>query len=400
VSFSKTTDIHRLPLPKSGEVLHFDGGKPSDRVSGLALRIRAGGSRKFVFLYRLGGRQLKYTIGDATAWGLDAARTEARRLRVLVDKGINPAVEKTERTAASRLTLSAIVDQYLEAKARKLKPRSLGESTRHLRAGWKPLHGLPIDGVTRVMVASHLRTIAKDSGPSAADCARSTLSALYAWAIGEGLCEANPVVGTNKHGSGKPRDRVLSDGELVAIWKAAPDSDFGRIVKLLMLTGQRRNEISGLRWSEVDVVGKLITLPSERTKNGRAHDVPLSDMALEVLAKQYRRIGRAHVFGDGAHGFVGWAKAKAALDAASKIAAWTLHDLRRTAATRMADLGAQPHIIEAVLNHVSGHRGGVAGIYNRSTYAPEKRAALDQLASHIKAELAKADGANVRRLRG
>lgn len=125
MAFSKKTEVHRLPVPKSGEVLHFDEGKPSERVSGLALRIRAGGSRKFVFLYRLGGRQLKYTIGDATAWTLDEARTEARRLRVKVDRGENPGAEKVERAEASRLTVSAIVDQYLEAKARQLKPRSL-----------------------------------------------------------------------------------------------------------------------------------------------------------------------------------------------------------------------------------------------------------------------------------
>jgi integrase len=388
MAFSKPTDVLKLPTPKAGEVLHFDAGKPSERVPGLALRIRAGGSRKFVYLFRMGGKQLKYTIGDATAWALDDARTEARRLRVMVDKGINPGTAKAERSEASRLIFASVMEDFLAAKARKVRARSLVGITRHLRQNFKPFHALPISGLTRAMVASRLRTIA-EGGPVAADRARSTLSTMYAWAIGEGLCEANPVIGTNKASDDRPRDRVLSDAELVAIWKATPDSDFGRIVRLLMLTGQRRDEIGWLRWSEFDIAGKLIALPGERTKNHRAHEVPLSDMAVDVLAKQHRRIGRDLVFGEGAGGFAGWTIAKRALDAATKLPHWTLHDLRRTAATRMADLGVQPHIIEAVLNHVSGHRGGVAGIYNRSTYAPEKRAALDLLAGHIKANVAK-----------
>jgi integrase len=400
MAFKKSTEVHRLSVPKTGEILHFDEGKPSERVAGLALRIRAGGSRKYVFFYRLGGRQLKYTIGDATAWTLDEARAEARRLRVKVDRGENPGAEKTERTEANRLILSSVVDDYLAVKARVMRPRSLEETRRHLQKHWAPLHGLPISGVTRAMVASRLSALGDDKGPVTADHARSNLSAMFAWAIGQGLCDANPVVGTNKQNEGKPRDRVLSDAELVAIWKAAPDSDYGRILKLLMLTGQRRQEIGGLRWSEIDTAAKLIALPGDRTKNGRAHDVPLSDLALDMLAKQHRRIGRGLVFGEGEGGFNGWAKSKRAFDAATGLnESWTLHDLRRTAATRMADLGVQPHIIEAVLNHVSGHKAGVAGIYNRSTYAAEKRAALDLLASHLKVELAKAEGANVRRLK-
>jgi integrase len=398
MSFSKPTDIPRLPLPKAGEVLHFDAGK--QRVPGLALRIRAGGSRKYVFIYRLGGRQLKFTLGDSLAWSLDDARTEARRLRVMVDRGVDPAAEKKKRKEDSRLIFSSVMEDYLSAKARTMRQRSHDEVARHLRTHCKPFHGLPIGSLSRPMVASRLRAIAEDGGPAAADRTRSTLSALFVWAIGEGLADGNPCIGTNRHHNAKPRDRILSDAELVCIWRSAPDSDFGRIVRLLMLTGQRRDEIGGLRWLEIDPAGKLIALPSERTKNGRAHDVPLSDMALEVLSKQYRRISRAHVFGEGAGGYSGWAKAKKALDDAAKLPHWTLHDLRRTAATRMADLGVQPHVIEAVLNHVSGHRAGVAGIYNRATYAAEKRAALDLLASHLRVELAKAEGANVRRLRG
>jgi integrase len=204
---------------------------------------------------------------------------------------------------------------------------------------------------------------------------------------------------TNKKDEGGSRERILSDAELAAIWKAAPNNDYGRIVKLLMLTAQRREEIGSLAWPEVDKAGKLITLTGTRTKNHRPHDVPLSDAAMTILEQAPMRVGRALVFGNGKNGYSGWSRSKEALDGSAKVAPWTLHDLRRSAATRMADLGVAPHLIEAVLNHVSGHKAGVAGIYNRSTYAEEKRAALDLWASHLQIAIAQASGANVHKLR-
>ena len=157
-----------------------------------------------------------------------------------------------------------------------------------------------------------------------------------------------------------------------------------------------------LRWSEVDMAASIVTLPPHRTKNGRAHTIPLSADALEVLRSIPHRNERDLVFGDGQGGYSGWSKAKATLDEklGKGVKPWTLHDLRRTAATRMADSGVQPHVIEAVLNHVSGHKGGVAGIYNRALYEPEKRTAIDTLASYVRTARAKAEGANVTRLRG
>jgi integrase len=224
------------------------------------------------------------------------------------------------------------------------------------------------------------------------------LSSFFAWAIGEGLCDTNPVIGTNKHFDGaRSRDRVLTGRELAAIWKALPDSDYGAIVRLLIFTGQRREEIAGLRWSEVDLEAREITLPPARTKNNRPHDVPLSKPALAILKSLPVRAGREFVFGDGPRarngrppgpggGFQGWSHCKAVLDKqTSSIGAWRLHDVRRTVATRMAELGVQPHVIEAVLNHVSGHKAGVAGVYNRSSYATEKREALDFWGKHIEA---------------
>jgi integrase len=386
-------DVFRLPAPKTGEAVYFDEGRPRDRAPGLALRIRAAGSRKFVFFYRLGGRLLKYTIGDASGWTLDKARATARDLRVKVERGENPAVERASRRADAALLFSAVARDYLDARKPNMKPRSHAECIRHVNKYWKPFHGMAIASIDRAAVAARLRIIAKDSGAVTADRARSTLSAMFAWAIGEGLCEVNPVTGTNKASDDKPRERLLSDAELAAIWKAAPESDYGRIVRLLMLTAQRREEIGALLWSEVDREAALISLPRERTKNHRSHDVPLSPMALAVLDAIPEREGRALVFGSGQGGYSGWSTSKGVLDESARLAEpWTLHDLRRTAATRMADLGVAPHVIEAILNHVSGHKAGVAGIYNRSTYSAEKRVALELWTGHLSTIIAQADG--------
>src|SRR5262249_50074359 len=157
------------------------------------------------------------------------------------------------------------------------------------------------------------------------------------------------------------------------------EGDFGNIVKLLMLSGQRRSEIGGLRWSEIDLREGQINLPGERTKNGHPHFVPLSEPVRTILSAQPRI--RDQVFGRGysAEGFAGWSAAKAALDERlPDMPHWSLHDLRRTMATGMGELGVQPHIIEAAINHQSGHKAGVAGTYNRANYHAERKMALDK----------------------
>lgn len=242
------------------------------------------------------------------------------------------------------------------------------------------------------MVADRLEEIASDNGPVAANRARSALSALFSWAIGVGIVEMNPVVGTPKPADERSRDQTLSTTELAGVLIACGQNDYGNIVRLLALTGQRREEIGRLAWSEIDLDRAIWTIPASRTKNGRVHEVPLSTPALDILKSIPQRLNRDFVFGQGHNGFSGWSKSKLQLDKKIALAffvrPWRLHDLRRTLATGLAEHGVLPHVIEAILNHVSGHKAGVAGIYNRASYHDHKKAALDQWGTHIKSLIA------------
>lgn len=304
----------------------------------------------------------------------------------------------TERVREAE-TFGGEVERYLSRRVEAMKPRAYDEVERHLRVHSATFAGDRLGDIDRRAVALRLAEIETASGPVARNRSRSSLSAFFTWAVREGLLETNPVHGSAKADEGSPRERVLTDAELGEIWRALPNGQFGEIVRLLILTGQRREEIGALRWSEVDLDRRLIVLPPARTKNRRQHELPISPAVLGVLSRQPRRKGRDFIFGiSGASGFSGWADCKARLDAAileRRQAAnqkagkapppWRLHDLRRTAATGMAELGVLPHIIEAVLNHVSGHRAGVAGVYNRARYEGEMRAGLDRWAEHVEA---------------
>jgi integrase len=224
----------------------------------------------------------------------------------------------------------------------------------------------------------------------------------FSWAMKAGQHDHNPVIGTAARKE-ETRDRVLTDAEIRDLWKSLPDDDFGNVIRILLLTGQRKSEIADLHWSEVDFDRDLILLPGNRTKNGRPHEIPMSAPVREILESRPQG-DRKLVFGSGAGGFSGWGKCLERLnqaivaDRGEPLAHWTIHDLRRTAATGMADLGEMPHVIEAVLNHVSGQRAGVAGIYNRALYKTEKAQALAKWATHVLA-LAKGQKSNVRPLR-
>jgi integrase len=274
------------------------------------------------------------------------------------------------------------IDRYLERKRSALKPNSFKDTERYLRNHCAPLHRLRLGQIDRRKIAALLGEVETSCGAASRNRMRSVLSSLFSWCISEGLLETNPVQGTAKASGNGSRERVLTGDELRALWRGLGDDRFSEIVRLLLLTGQRRNEIGHLQWSEIDLDRKLIVLPSDRVKNGRQHEVPLSHQALAIVERQPRRNSSGFLFSD-KRGFNDWDGGKQQLDQRVGVAPWVLHDLRRTCATGMAELGVQPHIIEAVLNHVSGHKAGVAGIYNRARYEGEMRAALQRWADHV-----------------
>ena len=413
-------DISKIHVPRGkSEVVVFDDSK--DRARGLALRLRPGGSPRWVFVYRDDtGKQRRYPIGEANpnaaeqrpdSFTLDQAQAVARDLRADVkagrEAGASIAAKQVEEIKAKPTLFSAIVERYLAARRPdapieklRMKPRSHVECTRHLQVHLKALHGLPLEAIERAHIDAELEKIGNVAAVTA-DKVRSTLSAMYVWAISKGICNVNPVAGTMALSEYKPRERALDDAELAAVWRAATlDAPYGRIVRTLLLTGCRRDEIGGLRWAEIESAnnsGKaLIALPAERTKNGVPHAVPLSTAALAVLAT-VKATEREFVFSRTDRGFSAWSKNKTKLDKAAALKEpWTLHDLRRTVRTGMGKLGVQPHIAEAVLNHLPPK---LVRTYDRNTYETEKRAALDLWANHLRTIVAQAEGANVTPLR-
>jgi integrase len=377
----------KLPDGKS-DAIFFD-----DKIPGFGIRLRAGGSQSWVFQYKLANTQHRMVLGKVSAMKPEAARKIAEKHHAALKDGRNPATEKAVRKAQAANTFGQLVGQYIEFKKGTLRPRSLVEVKRHLEVCALPLHKLPVGSIDKTIVAHLIKRLAADRGVVTANRVRASLSALFSWAMKEtDFAEQNPVINTHKAGKEEARDRVLENAEIRIIWNALGDDDYGVIVKLLLLTAQRLNEVAGMRWDEVDFERNRIALPGVRTKNGRAHRVPMSGTVRALLEAQKakRAEGQELVFVRGDRAFSAWTHGKTTLDArilASTGAAlphWTQHDLRRTGATRMGeDLGVEPHIVEAILNHVSGHKSGVAGIYNLATYMKEKTAALTTWADHI-----------------
>ena len=378
-----TKTIARMTLPP-GKTDHIEW---DDTLSGFGHRVRDKAKPTYVVQYRHAGRTRRVTIGDARKLSADQARKAAKQVLARVELGHDIQAERAEKRRKADHTFASLGEQYLEAAEATLRPSSFKVKRLYLLAGdyFRPLHSIAAADITRADVAVRLNAITKAHGSVTAACARRHLSAFFTWAMKEGLVPANPVINTNEPRDSVPRERVLEDSELAAIWHTAdPRTDFGRIVRLLTLTACRRREIGEMRWSELSMDKRTLTLPGERTKNHHAHTVPLVDAALDIFRDKPRMLGRDVVFGLRGKGFCDWHRAKIAFDVRTGVQNFDLHDLRRTAATGMADLGIQPHIIEEVLGHSrSGHKSGVAGIYNRAAYEVDKRIALEKWAAKV-----------------
>ena len=377
---TKTT-IAGLNVPDGKkEITYYDKDLP-----GFGLRARSSGKRSWVAVYRLGKKVRRDTLGDVALVTPDQARAKAKRILAKANLGEDSLTQRKEERARSETTLGIIVETYVRQYVElRLRPKTQHETKRYLRKSWGPLHPLPLHQIARRDVAARLAEIVEHHGPMSGNRARAALHGFFVWAMQQGLVEANPIAGTAAPAAEIKRDRVLSYDELRAVWTVAEDlGDFGTIVLLLILTGQRREEVGGMTWQELDFEKALWSIPTERSKNRQAHEVPLSSSALMLLRNRQRHDKRDLVFGVGKGPFSGWSKAKARLDLRSGVQNWRLHDLRRTVVTGMAETGIQPHIIEAVVNHISGHKAGIAGVYNRATYASEKRSALAAWANHV-----------------
>jgi integrase len=345
--------IAALNLADKDDLIIFD-----DAMPGFGYRLRRGASNKilrsWVCQYKRAGATRRITLGSAQVLGAEAARAAAKKLLAKVALGEDPQGARVDRRGKDLLTLRSQVTEYLAARESELRPRTLVEVRRYLTDPryFGPLHRLPLDTITRRDISARLVAIARQSGTSTAARARGALSAFFAWCLRMGVCEANPTIGSVAPAASKGRDRVLSDDELARIWRACGDDDYGRIIKLLTLTSCRRAEIGNLAWkSEVDLERGTITISAARSKNHRAHTLPLTPMMSRILEDVPHMATRNQLFGVRGRGFTAWAEAKAKLDARSGVGDWTVHDLRRTVATRMADLGVQPHIVEQILNH-------------------------------------------------
>jgi integrase len=376
--------IADLPRPADrgkGDVIYFD-----DALTGFGVRFREGRGT-WIAQYRVGRRQRRMTLGPIEKVPIEMARTKAKTLLAQAALGDDPQAERVEAKAKASTILGAVVEEYLAAKAPGLRPNTIRGNEYYLRRLWAPLHRLPISEIGRADVAARIRKLTAEHGATTATRARAALSSVFAWALREGIPidQGNVVAFTNVPPPSESRDRVLSDQEIREVWAVAANAfDYGRIIRLLLCLGCRRQEIGSARWSEFK--DDNWTIPASRTKNKREHCLPILGLAAEIIADIPQAADRDLLFGNGANGFSGWSTGWMALferisvarkaRSAEPMPHWTAHDLRRTVATRMADLGVEPHHIEAALNHQSGHRRGVAGIYNRSRYEGAIRSAF------------------------
>jgi integrase len=355
--------------------------------------VKSGGKKIYILQYRMGGRGTptkRYTIGEHGALTPDDARKEAERLKGLVRSGKDPRHEKRaiqdahRRDNAAKDSVESVGREFVQ---RHLPQRKSGPETARIleREVFPKWGGQPIGGVKRSDVLTLLDRIADRGAPYARNRAAATIRKLFNWAIGRGYLEANPAAGVEMLDE-EASDRVLSDEEIVRVWNACDviGWPFGTVFRILLLTAQRRDEVAEMRWTEVDLKAALWTLPKERAKNNRAHEVPLAPHVVEILSALPRIEESGLVFTtNGKTPVSGFSKAKRRLDELAGVKDWRLHDLRRTATTGMAKLGVEPHVADRILNHKQGVIRGVAAVYNRHAYLDERREALNRWADYV-----------------
>lgn len=386
--------IERIKPPPKGQVDHFDKGYP-----GLALRVSYGGARSWVFFNRWDGKLRRTHLGTFPAMDLGEAREAWREARKNAERGENPNPAKASSKDVLG-TVERVAEEFLKRHGPNLRPRTLQELERPIRQLVIKQWGSRAPAqIGRADALSLLDDVAEERGPVAANRTLAVLKTFGAWMVERDIISTSPFASIKRPHKEESRDRVLADDELALLWSIFEELayPFGPFHKLLALTGQRRDEIAKMKWSELDLESDkpVWTLTKERTKAGREHIVPLSTWAVEILGGHPRpakpRGDYVFTTTQGKTAISGFSRVKDKIDAkvleiardAKGPADWRLHDLRRTAASGIARLGFAPHIVSAVLNHSPGSLQGITAIYNRFRYEDEKRAALNAWGAHI-----------------
>lgn len=378
LNFTEAAIKAYIPEAGLGDHTKWDATMP-----GFGIRVHAGGSIKsYVVMYRIGTKQRKMTLGRTNKVSLAKARDHAKEIFSKAKRGIDEKNIVGNAAADASETFAPTYNKFIaQLRADKLSEGYVKDNERYLGVYFRRLHPLALTSITRKTVAEELIKITNLYGRTAANRAKASGSAFYTWAMDKGYEGANPFHGIKGNKTFK-RQRTLTERELKAIWNGLPDNPFGAIVRLLMLTGQRRSEIGGLTTAEINLAKRELVIGEERIKNKTKNKIPLSDPAFEIIEKYYDP-QKTFLFGRWDNGpFVGWGKAKTQLDAVLPINnPWILHDLRRTAKTIMAEeLDIKREITEAILNH---SKEGLEGIYNTAEYIRQKRDALDKYAAHL-----------------
>lgn len=409
----RTVDAATCP-PGRKDVLIFDA-----ELAGFGLRVTAQGAKVFLLQYRAGGKVHRVVIGEYGSITPDKARERAEVLRGQVRGGADPKAEmkaarqaakateaeQAARAAADALTFGVMVERWREIHLAGRRRRYQHEAPQALLSSFAKWKDRPAHRITRAEAVAALDAVRKDRGPGAARSAFAYGRALFGWAIRRQMIEANPFIGIQAPAAVADRERVLADDELAAVWRAADGLGWpmGAFVRMVILTLQRREEVAAMRWAELAPDFTTWTVPGERAKNGKAHVVHLAPAARAILEAAPRLQGSPLVFTTtGKRPVSGFSGAKARLDRAiaaarkeagaepAELPGWRLHDMRRTGVTRLAALGFAPHVCDRLLNHVEGSAiRGVAAIYQRHEFLPERKAALDAWARHV---LAVAEG--------
>jgi integrase len=370
--------VRGLPRPEIGQRDYAD-----DAVPGLAVRV---GKTTKTFRLVIGSAEerKRFTLGqyDPPRFTLAMAREKARDII---------ARARLARTEAPRTTFEEAAKLYDRLHLGSLRATTARDMRRTLNRNFAKLRKIPLADITRRDITPILDDML--ATPAAMGAAFRHLRAFLRWCIGRGYLEASPIERLPAPKREESRSRVLSPEELVAIWRAAPDTDYGRIIKLCILSGQRRGQWAACRREYIQ--GEIATWPISIMKAGKAHALPLTTAIGALLPD---RIGYLFPTAGGIP-FNNWAACKERLDEAAGVTGWRHHDLRRTWATVAAEeLNIEPHIIESVLAHAIGTP--IARIYNRAKYLEPMRKALLAFQEWLDNELSKPEDTNGRDISG